>query len=113
MLKAALVKNPKYPALQGAVESLSYEKDNKQIYFKLSDKGPSAEDVVKSMLAEQAPEPTEAPVAEVAVAVAAPAPVAVAAPAPVAAAAAGGGDGGAEVNAPPSALDAIRVILAG
>ena len=65
------------------------------------------------MLPEQAPEPTEAPVAEVPVAQAAPTPVAVAAPAPVPAAAAGGGDGGAEVNAAPSALDAIRVILAG
>merc|ERR1719316_2011719 len=77
MLKAALVKNPKFAALQGAVDSLAFEKDYKQIYFKLSDKGPSAEDVTKDLLAEaaaKAPPPPAAAPAPVAAPVAAPTP---------------------------------------
>jgi fatty acid synthase subunit beta len=117
MLKTAMAKNPKFLSLHGSVDALSYDKDIKQIYFRLNNKGPSAQDVLKSILADSeksAPAAAPAPVA----AAAAPAPVAVAAPAAVAVAAhvvsaPSGCGGGAEVNAPPSALDTIRVILAG
>lgn len=112
MLKAALVKNPKFSSLHGSVEALNYEKDNKLLYFRLSSRGPSAEEFVKSSLSatspEQTPERIEAPVQA-----SVPAPVAAAAPSAPAAPATPGAPSGTEVNAPPSALDVIRVILAG
>jgi len=108
------MKNTKFMSLHGAVESLSYEKDFKQIYFRLSDRGPSAQDFVKSILVEETPEEVPTP-SITANAHAGPAkPAAVVAPAAAASRAAVGpsASGGAEVNAPPSALTAIQAILA-
>ena len=103
-----MVKNPKFLSLHGSVEALSYEKDTKQIYYRLSNRGPSAEEVVKGILATQAPEQTpEASAPPAAVPTPAPVAAAVAAPVPSAAApaVAAAPSGGAEVNAPPCALD--------
>jgi fatty acid synthase subunit beta len=108
MFKAALLKNPKYAPLHGQVECLSYALDENKIYYKLKDQGPSATQVVKDILAASAPEEEEEVAAD------APAPVAAAAPvaAPVAVAAPAAPTGGAEVDSPPCALDALRVIMA-
>mmetsp|Transcript_42559 Transcript_42559/g.102543 ORF Transcript_42559/g.102543 Transcript_42559/m.102543 type:complete len:3788 (-) Transcript_42559:229-11592(-) len=106
MLQRTLASNSKFFALHGKVDNYCYAMDASKMYFRLPDQGLSAKQVVD---AEKA---ANAPVEEVEE-VAAPAPVAAApvaaAPAPKAAPAPAGD--GTEVNALPSALDALRVIL--
>merc|ERR1719329_1544877 len=109
MLKTSLVKNPKYSSLHGQVECLSYALDENKIHFRLKDQGPSATQVVKDLLDSAAAEEEVVPVPAVPVSIAAPVQAAAASVAPAAPAAP---TGGAEVDSLPSALDAIRVIMA-
>jgi len=106
MLKATMAKNPKFLSLHGTVESLNYGMDTNKVYFKYSDRGPSAKDVVRDLLAAQAPEQTIEPELIVSAAPAAPSqPVSISAPSPTPARAdLGAGPAGSEVNVPPSLL---------
>eukprot|EP00928_Gymnodinium_smaydae_P066432 TRINITY_DN4943_c0_g1_i9.p1 TRINITY_DN4943_c0_g1~~TRINITY_DN4943_c0_g1_i9.p1 ORF type:complete len:3436 (-),score=625.04 TRINITY_DN4943_c0_g1_i9:83-9400(-) len=116
MLRVALDKNPRFLALRSEIVNLSYAADEKKLFFRLKDQGvtageASAANMDRSSTNDVNDETPEA-VAEATTTAAVSAPPPAAAAPVIQVATAIAASGGPEVDVPPKAFDALRIILA-